>query len=81
MFAQFVMARARLARVGQTQTASHAQSLSTFNLPPSSVFQLAIRTNINLQLRLLLVKVAALLAQPVQEDLRRNVFLAVVHYF
>ena len=81
MFAQFVMARARLARVGQVQTASRAQSLSTFNLPPSSVFQLAIRTNTNLQLRLLLAKVAALLAQPVQEDLRHNVFLAVVHCF
>ena len=81
MFAQFVMARARLAQVGQVQTASRAHSLSTFNLPPSSVFQLAIRTNTNLQLRLLLVKVAALLAQPVQEDLRRNVFLAVAHCF
>jgi len=72
---------AQLAAEALTLSAFLAQSLDSIKQPQRVVCFLAIQTNINLQLHLLLAKVAALHALPAQEDLLPNALLAVVHCF
>ena len=68
---------AQLAAEALTLSAFLAQSLDSIKQPQQAVCSLAIQTNTNPQLLLLLARVVTLPVQPAQEDLRFNVFLAV----